>query len=114
MAGVTRGTRGECGRYKASPCGGMISDGNPPRVHVPVRHFTAGVGEDLPHMESVKKYLALPEIESRVCDNPSGHRGVRRSALHPGLRLVQDLNCDSLEVVELIMEVEDAFGVTLP
>ncbi|HEX4125258.1 MAG TPA: SUMF1/EgtB/PvdO family nonheme iron enzyme [Tepidisphaeraceae bacterium] len=58
--------------------------------------------------------LSLPEIESRVCDIASEQLGVRRSDVRPALRLIQDLNCDSLEIVELIMNLEDAFGIVLP
>lgn len=58
--------------------------------------------------------LPLPEIESRVCDLAAEQLGIRRSELRPGLRLIQDLHCDSLDLVELIMALEDAFDVALP
>jgi sulfatase modifying factor 1 len=58
--------------------------------------------------------FSLPEIESRVCDLTAEQLGLRRSELHPGLRLIQDLHCDSLDAVELLMGVEDAFEIALP
>lgn len=58
--------------------------------------------------------LSLEEIEPRVLDVTAEQLGLRRSELHPQLRLIQDLNCDSLDAVELLMNIEDAFGVTLP
>jgi acyl carrier protein len=59
-------------------------------------------------------HLELPQIEMKICDIASQELGVRRSEMHPGLRLVQDLNCDSLQFVELIMAIEDEFAVTFP
>ncbi len=58
--------------------------------------------------------LRLDEVERRVCDIASEQLGVRRDRISPGDRIVEDLNCDSLDLVELLMEVEEAFGVTLP
>src|SRR3954447_613939 len=56
----------------------------------------------------------LDEVERRVCDIASEQLGIRRDRVSPGDRIVEDLNCDSLDLVELFMEVEEAFGVTLP
>ena len=58
--------------------------------------------------------LRLAEVERRVCDIASVQLGIRRDRISPGDRIVEDLNCDSLDLVELFMEVEEAFGVTLP
>ena len=40
--------------------------------------------------------------------------GVKRCDVHPGTRLIEDLHCDSLDAVELVMEIEDELCVTLP
>src|SRR3954447_14949557 len=56
----------------------------------------------------------LDEVERRVCDIASEQLGIRRDRISPGDRIVEDLRCDSLDLVELFMEVEQAFGVTLP
>src|SRR5438270_6107342 len=58
--------------------------------------------------------LRLDEVEQKVCDIASEQLGIRRDRISPGDRIVEDLNCDSLDLVELFMEVEEAFGVTLP
>jgi len=58
--------------------------------------------------------LTLTEIESRVCDIASEQLGIARSEVHPGLRLIQDLHCDSLCMLEFFMNVEGAFNVDLP
>jgi len=58
--------------------------------------------------------LRLPEIEQRVCDLASEQLAMPRSKVSPGARLIEDLDCDSLDLVELIAECEETFGVTLP
>mgnify|MGYP005821599943 CR=1 FL=1 len=58
--------------------------------------------------------LRLDEMEQRVCDIASQQLAIPRERVSPGDRIIEDLNCDSLDLVELLMEVEDAFGITLP
>jgi sulfatase modifying factor 1 len=58
--------------------------------------------------------LRLDEVERKVCDVASVQLGIRRDRISPGDRIVEDLNCDSLDLVELFMEVEEEFDVTLP
>lgn len=59
------------------------------------------------------KRLRLEEVEQRVCDITSEQLGIPRRQISPSDRLIEDLNCDSLDLVELFMEVEEAFGITL-
>lgn len=40
--------------------------------------------------------------------------GVERDRIRPETRLEEDLRADSLDIVELIMEVEDEFGIDIP
>jgi acyl carrier protein len=63
---------------------------------------------------SASLLLSLAEIEQKVCDVTSEQLGLRRSQVHPALRLLDDLHCDSLDAVELLMEIEDQFDVALP
>jgi formylglycine-generating enzyme len=58
--------------------------------------------------------LRLAEVEQRVCDIASEQLGIPRERVLPGDRIVEDLWCDSLDLVELFIEVEEAFDVTLP
>ena len=63
---------------------------------------------------TTEAHLRLDEVERKVCDIASDQLGIRRDRISPGDRIVEDLNCDSLDLVELFMEVEESFGVTLP
>jgi formylglycine-generating enzyme len=58
--------------------------------------------------------LRLAEVEQRVCDIASEQLGIPRQRVSPSDRIIEDLHCDSLDLVELFMEVEEAFDVTLP
>jgi acyl carrier protein len=58
--------------------------------------------------------LRLNEVERRICDIASTQLGITRVRISPGDRIIEDLHSDSLDLVELLMEVEDAFGITLP
>ncbi len=58
--------------------------------------------------------LRLDEVEQRVCDIASEHLGIERDYISPSDRIVEDLNCDSLDLVELFMEVEEEFDITVP
>jgi acyl carrier protein len=39
------------------------------------------------------------------------HLGCEPAAVHPGALLADDLGADSLDVIELVMAFEDAFGI---
>jgi acyl carrier protein len=58
--------------------------------------------------------LDLEEVEKRVCDIVAKQVGFDRKRVSPGLRMIEDLHIDSLDVIELLMEVEESLGVTLP
>lgn len=58
--------------------------------------------------------LELSVVEQRVCDVASVQLGIPRDEVTPSSRLIEDLRCDSLDIVELIMELEDEFLVTIP
>ncbi len=57
--------------------------------------------------------LRLAEVECRVRDLASEQLGMPRHRIAPSDRLIEDLKCDSLHLVELFMKVEEAFGITL-
>ncbi len=58
--------------------------------------------------------LDLDVVEQRVCDVASKQLGIPRNEIRPTSRLIEDLHCDSLDAIELIMELEDEFDVTIP
>jgi formylglycine-generating enzyme len=60
------------------------------------------------------RFLQLAEIEYRVCDIASEQLGIGRHRLSPSSRIIEDLHCDSLDAVELLITIEEAFRVTLP
>ncbi|MFO0953291.1 MAG: SUMF1/EgtB/PvdO family nonheme iron enzyme [Isosphaeraceae bacterium] len=60
------------------------------------------------------EWLSLDAIEQKVCDLASVQLAIRRERISPSDRILEDLQCDSLDLVELLMEIEEEFGVSLP
>ena len=61
--------------------------------------------------------MTLPatwEIEWRVLQVTAEQCGLVFNRLTPDSRLIEDLGIDSLELVELVMALEEQFGVTIP
>lgn len=56
----------------------------------------------------------IEEIENKVKDIISEHMGVDRDEIKRETSFVNDLNADSLDTVELVMEFEDAFEMSIP
>lgn len=54
------------------------------------------------------------EIESRMKDVLVSELGLDESNITPSARFEEDLEVDSLGVVELLMALEDEFGVKIP
>ncbi len=54
------------------------------------------------------------EIKEKVFDIVSEQMNVERSELRLETSFVNDLNADSLDTVELVMELEDEFGMNIP
>jgi sulfatase modifying factor 1 len=65
-------------------------------------------------MNDNKPWLDLDQLTQRLCDVTAEQLGLSPAKVKPESRLIEDLNCDSLELVELIMETEDEFGLTIP
>jgi len=63
---------------------------------------------------SIAIHLRLEEIEQRVCDIAAEQLGLKRATVTPNARIIEDLHCDSLDLIELMMAMEDSFLVTLP
>lgn len=54
------------------------------------------------------------EVESKVIEIVSEQMGVDKAELSPETSFINDLNADSLDTVELVMELEDAFDLNIP
>jgi len=54
------------------------------------------------------------EIESKVVEIVAKQLGHDRSKINRGMSFQEDLNADSLDLVELVMELEDAFETDIP
>jgi acyl carrier protein len=54
------------------------------------------------------------EIESKVIDIVAEQMGVEKTEITRETSFVNDLNADSLDTVELVMEFEDAFDTSIP
>ena len=56
---------------------------------------------------------SLAEIEERVCAITADQLQIPQAKIQASSRLIQDLHCDSLELIELMMAVEEQFSVTI-
>ena len=54
------------------------------------------------------------EIESKVIDIVAEQLGAEKEKIGRDTSFVEDLNADSLDTVELVMEFEDAFETSIP
>ena len=54
------------------------------------------------------------EIEAKVIDIVSEQMGVDKGDISRETSFTNDLNADSLDVVELVMEFEDEFDTSIP
>ncbi len=58
--------------------------------------------------------MPSPEMESRLKKIVAEQLGVDPSKIVPSARFTDDLNADSLDLVEMIMSLEEEFGVEIP
>ena len=56
----------------------------------------------------------VQKIESKVIDIISEQMGVDKSEITRETSFINDLNADSLDTVELVMEFEDEFDMSIP
>lgn len=54
------------------------------------------------------------EIEAKVIDIVANQLGADKSSITRNTSFVEDLNADSLDTVELVMEFEDEFETSIP
>ena len=55
-----------------------------------------------------------PEIETKVVELVSRQLGVAKDRINRESSFVNDLGADSLDTVELVMEIEEAFDLSIP
>ena len=55
-----------------------------------------------------------PSIEERVNEIIVKQMGVNKEQVTPETSFINDLGADSLDTVELVMELEDAFDINIP
>ncbi len=60
------------------------------------------------------KEINVKAIEAKIIDIISEQMGTERSEITRETSLINDLNADSLDTVELVMEFEDEFDMSIP
>ena len=58
--------------------------------------------------------MTREEIEAKVIDIVAEQMGAEKSEITAETSFVNDLNADSLDTVELVMEFEDVFDTSIP
>ena len=58
--------------------------------------------------------MTKEEIEQKVIDIVAEQMGVDKGEINRDTHFINDLNADSLDTVELVMEFEDEFDTTIP
>jgi acyl carrier protein len=56
----------------------------------------------------------MASIEQRVVDIVAQQLGVEKDKITRDTHFVNDLGADSLDTVELVMELEEEFGISIP
>lgn len=74
--------------------------------------FVSSAEKSIVNASSV--WLELEQVEARLCVVTAEQIGVDLDEVKPESRMIEDLNCDSLDLIELIMETEDEFDITIP
>lgn len=58
--------------------------------------------------------MPAQSLESRVIDIIAGQLSLREDDIKADSRFVDDLGADSLDIVELVMEIEEEFDIEIP
>jgi acyl carrier protein len=66
------------------------------------------------HTKKKKEADFMPSVESRVVDIVAEQLGVEREKIKRESNFVNDLGADSLDTVELVMELEEEFDIKIP
>jgi len=69
------------------------------------------------HRSQTRRTLPIrivTDIEEKIYEIVCEHMGASRDKLAPETSFINDLGADSLDTVELVMEFESAFDITIP
>jgi len=58
--------------------------------------------------------MTRDEVFARVRDHLAVELAVDAASIHEDTRFKEDLNADSLHLVELVVELEDTYGIRIP
>jgi acyl carrier protein len=58
--------------------------------------------------------MDVQAVEQKIIDIISEQMGVDKAEISRETSFINDLNADSLDTVELVMEFEDEFGMSIP
>lgn len=58
--------------------------------------------------------MTVEEIQDKVYTVVSEQMGVNKAEINRETSFINDLNADSLDIVELVMEFEDNFEISIP
>jgi acyl carrier protein len=58
--------------------------------------------------------MEMAELEQKVCKILADNLSVPEDQVTPGARFQDDLDADSLDLVEAVLALEEEFGVTIP
>ena len=58
--------------------------------------------------------MTRDEVLERIREHLSGELQVDLGRIQEGTRFKEDLEADSLDLVELVMELEDSYGIRIP
>src|SRR5260221_10816802 len=67
-----------------------------------------------PETPQKSRFMSDPAIAQKVKDIVVEQLGVNAEQVTPEADFIKDLNADSLDMVELVMACEEAFGVEVP
>jgi acyl carrier protein len=58
--------------------------------------------------------MTMAELEQKVCAILADNLSVPEEQVTPAARFQEDLDADSLDLVEAVLALEEEFGVTIP
>ena len=58
--------------------------------------------------------MEMAELEQKVCKILADNLSVPEAQVTPASRFQEDLDADSLDLVEAVLALEEEFGVTIP